>query len=83
MLLAVAMASFFAGTLYTMQVGINQCPSDNGNHEGLLEPKVEALAQKRLRGESLDGVFFILILFSCWFHVLTFFVIAIFLRCVE
>jgi hypothetical protein len=55
MLLAVGMASFFAGTLYAMQIGINQCPSDNSNHEGLLAPKVEALAQKRLRGESFDG----------------------------
>ena len=55
MLFAVGMASFFAGTFYAMQVGINQCPLDKSNHEGLLAPNVEALAQKRLRGESLDG----------------------------
>ena len=56
MLLAVGMASFFAGTFYTIQLGINKCPSDNSNHKGLLAPKIEALtAQKRVRGDSLNG----------------------------
>lgn len=47
-LTAFGVVCFFAGTIYTMQLGFNNCPSDNSKSEGLLTPKIEALAQKRL-----------------------------------
>jgi hypothetical protein len=62
LLVAVAMVSFFAGTVLTAHVHLGTCNTDNNsssnsisnNRHHSLNAQVEELAQKRLLGESIN-----------------------------